>query len=96
MAQFHTVEQAYYNSTIVLPIRIETTQKESRKGNCKNYHLLGFLCIDTLQPFTKEEQSLFYLGVEYAKAIADSMYHQVLNYFYTRIEIANKDKKNNN
>ena len=79
----------YYNSTIVLPIRIETKQRKLKNGNCINYHLLGFLCIDTLEPFNKNDKEEFYLGVEYAKAIVDSMYHQILNYFHSRIDIAN-------
>ena len=80
----------YYNATIVLPIRIEIDKIRLKQGNCQGYHLLGFLCIDTLEAFSNEEQSGFRLGAEYAKSIADSLYNQLFNYFIKRISIRNK------
>lgn len=82
----------YYNATIVLPIRIQIKYRRKSKGNCDGYHLLGFLCIDTLSYFDKEDKQLFLLGVEYAKSISDSLYNQILNYFKARIAISNKTK----
>ena len=84
----------YYNSTIVLPIRIEIDKIRMKKGNCLGYHLLGFLCVDTLEPFLGEDKQLFRIGTEYAKSIADSLYNQLLNYFIQRFKIKNKTNTN--
>ena len=80
----------YYNATIVLPIRIQIDNRVLSNGNCKGFHLLGFLCIDTLDAFTVEEKNVFYLGAEYAKAISDTLYNQILCYFKARMQISNK------
>lgn len=81
----------YYKSTIVVPIRIQVD-----KMNCKirdswvdgiNYHLVGFLCIDTEDVFSGCV-SLFDTGVELAKALADILYKLIENSL-----VANTTKK---
>lgn len=83
--------QNYYNSTIVVPIRIQTKYLKNReKSNCGSIHLLGFLCIDTFETFNdSQELLLFKIGTEYTKALADSMYSCFDTYFAKYTELQN-------
>lgn len=67
----------YYKSTIVVPIRIQVDKMnpEFIKPWMKSidYHLIGFLCIDTEGIFSGSETQ-FDTGIEVAKALADSLY----------------------
>lgn len=84
----------YYNSTIVIPIRIESRFLGDSNSNLKKYHLLGFFCIDTVDAFkTREELDKFYIGVEYAKAVADALYSQISGYLGRFIDLRIKAKK---
>lgn len=70
----------YYRSTIVVPIKIDGRYasgilKSYTKNSDQRSFVLGFLCMDSMKTFeTDEEKAMFALGVEYAKAIGDSLY----------------------
>ena len=84
----------FYNSTIVIPIRIESRFLGDSDSNLAKYHLLGFFCVDTKTAFvTEEELDKFYIGVEYAKAIADTLYNQISVYLSRIIDLRLKAQK---
>ena len=84
----------FYNSTIVIPIRIDSKYLGDSDSNLEKYHLLGFFCVDTKNAFkTTEELDRFYIGVEYAKAIADALYNQISGYLGRIIDLRLKAKK---
>lgn len=66
-----------YKSTIVAPIRIKINKANPIiKPICNKdhqYHLVGFLCIDTEDIF-KGDSILFNSGIELAKGFADALY----------------------
>lgn len=70
----------YYRSTIVVPIKIDgkyvSKELSERIGDLKGKSLiLGFICIDSMKIFKSiDEKDIFKIGIEYAKAIADSLY----------------------
>lgn len=76
----------YYKSTIVAPIRIQV-DKMNPKVRPKwmegiDYHLVGFLCIDTEKVFSGNPVQ-FDIGVEIAKASADMLYNLIENVLVT-------------
>ena len=74
-----------YKSTIVFPIRIEAsaaskTIRESSLSSClANYHIIGFLCLDSMRIFEKEDQS-FGEAAELLESFADSLYPLLESY----------------
>lgn len=64
--------EEYYRGTIVVPIRIEFKRLYNQKKN-DSYHLIGFLCVDSLDTDAfKEEQERY--NVNIVKAYADLIY----------------------
>ena len=66
-----------YQSTIVAPIRIESSKmnpKIQKEFLNIDYHIIGFLCIDTKKIFRHGTELKFDAGIEIAKATADSLY----------------------
>ena len=65
-----------YKSTIVAPIRVQASKASKKINNARiggNYHLVGFLCVDTAEIFT-EDDILFSMGINYTKSFADILY----------------------
>lgn len=67
--------EEYYRSAIVVPIRINRDLTNIKPTNNTNfdYHILGFLCIDSVDTFNESEE--FSLATHFLKSFADSLYH---------------------
>ena len=91
--KFPTNYLEFYKSTIVAPIRIKSSNVNPslRNNNMGNYHLVGFLCIDTKEVFS-EDEILFEIGVELTKTFADMLYKLLENNI---VYYVNKKGKNN-
>lgn len=79
----------YYKSTIVVPIRVQVDKMnpQLRESWIENidYHLIGFLCIDTEDVFSGYV-SQFDSGIELAKALADILYKLMENSLVANIQ----------
>ena len=69
-----------YHSTIVIPIRIQNHYANDillLKKYINNFHVIGFLCIDSLETFSDTEISSikFKHATQYAKFLGDSLYN---------------------
>jgi len=85
----------YYHSTIVVPIRIKrcNVSKILAMPEGIDYHILGFLCIDSMSEFDKNKTELFNSGIEIAKSLADSLYHLYESYLIREIEEKSANSK---
>lgn len=72
----------FYQSTIVVPIRIHMGKiaknlypygNEKLQSERMSFHVLGFLCIDSMNTFDENDKR-FKCGIEQAKAFADILY----------------------
>lgn len=66
----------FYRSTIVVPIRIHTCYlpKSLNKRPSQDYHIMGFLCVDSMSTATFENDKTIMYYTEITYAVADLLY----------------------
>lgn len=71
----------YYHSTIVVPIRIDSNKVNHQESGSNSYHIIGFLCIDSLSTdaFTEKQEKY---NVAIMRAYADLLYIMLSQYRY--------------
>lgn len=82
----------YYKSVIVVPIRIDTEKISNalKKQVCidylkkQKYHVLGFLCIDSMSTF-ENDIDVFASATEQAKAFSDVLYQVFEKFLVSQI-----------
>lgn len=90
--EFHNSRKLFldsYKSTIVVPIRIKTdyVSKILTSDSSHTYHVIGFLCIDSMDTYDDiEQESNFLTSLEQAKAFGDSLYSLFEDYIIKQIE----------